>query len=185
MVPESVRTYIRSISMKRMIEWLYSPDGSLGQDPILERDLILLEALAGTMKELTTRFGADLGDWEYGQIGYKHALIKHPLSDAVDTETRSFLDVGPAPRGGNSYTVNNTSGQDNQISGGSFRIIVDTGDWDNTLATNAPGQHGDPAHPHYRNLFGLWARDQYFPLYYSRSKVERVRDYTTLLLPSK
>lgn len=62
-------------------------------------------------------------------------------------------------------------------------IIVDTGDWDACLGTNTPGQSGDLDHRHYRDLFDIWARDQFFPVFYSREKVERVKDQTIRLNP--
>ena len=38
---------------------------------------------------------------------------------------------------------------------------------------NTPGQSGDPASAHYRDLAPIWAKGEYFPLVYSRSAVER------------
>jgi penicillin amidase len=32
-------------------------------------------------------------------------------------------------------------------------MIVNTGDWDAAVGTNAPGQSGDPESPFYSNLF--------------------------------
>ena len=101
----------------------------------------------------------------------KHVLIKHPLSLVVNENLKKQLNVGPAPRGGNANTVNSTGGNLNQSHGASFRIIVDCSDWDLTLATNSPGQSGDPGNLHYRDLFELWSRNQYFPLYFSREKI--------------
>jgi len=96
------------------------------------------------------------------------------LSNAVKADLRKQLNVGPLPRGGSSYTVNNTSSNDNQSHGATFRIIVDTENWDHCLGTNAPGQNGNPEHPHYRNLFEIWANDQFFPLFFSKGKIEGV-----------
>jgi penicillin amidase len=72
----------------------------------------------------------------------------------------------------------------NQTSGASFRIIVDTGDWDRTVGSNTPGQAGDPDHPHYRNLFSDWARNRFFPAYYSRERVEAVTEYVVRIVPN-
>ena len=82
----------------------------------------------------------------------------------MSAEWRERLEVGPAPRGGNSFTLNQTGGGDNQSAGASFRILVDTGDWDLTLGMNNPGQGGHPDHPHYADLFELWARDRFHPV---------------------
>ena len=60
-------------------------------------------------------------NWQYGQEKYKHITLRHPLSPAVKKEIRERLEVGPAPRGGNSFTVGNTGYTDNQRSGASFQ----------------------------------------------------------------
>ena len=172
-VPESAQEYV-SIGMKRMIEFLLAPDGDFGSDPMQGRDQFLLDALAAGVQDLRRDLGPGFEDWVYGQVDYKHALIRHPLSPAVDATTRDRLDVGPLPRGGNGFTVGNTGGGNNQTSGASFRMFVDTRDWDNTLGMNTPGQVGDPDHPLYENLFELWANDRLFPAFYSRDKIESV-----------
>ncbi len=184
-VPEAIRPYVGSVSMSRTVEWLLLPDGAFGSDPMAGRDAFILSALEKAVEELTGRFGGDQEKWVYGQNAYKHILLRHPLSRAVNDEWRKRLEVGPAPRGGNSYTLNQTSGGDNQSSGASFRIIVDTGDWDRTLGMNNPGQGGYPGHPHYEDLFPLWARDQFHPAFYSRPKVESVTGERILLEPGK
>ena len=172
-IAASARDYLR-IGMKRMIDFLLAPDGDFGDDPIHGRDQFLLNALAEGVRDLREKFGPDMDGWVYGQAEYKHALIRHPLSPAVDAATRERLDVGPLPRGGNGFTVASTGGGDNQTSGASFRIFVDTRDWDNTLGMNTPGQVGDPDSPLYDNLFELWATDRLFPAFYSRDKIESV-----------
>jgi len=75
-----------------------------------------------------------------------------------------------------------TSGY-NQTSGASFRIIAGCKDWDNTVGTNCPGQSGDPESPHYKDLFEPWAKGEYFPVYFSRHKVESAAESITILKP--
>ena len=110
--------------------------------------------------------------------------MHHLLSAAVNAETRAKLDVGPAPRGGYWSTLNNTSREDNQASGASLRVIMDASNWDNSIATSAPGQSGDPDSTHYRDLFQLWAKHQYFPLFFSREKIESATESRVLLQPA-
>ncbi len=86
---------------------------------------------------------------------------------------------------GNAFTLNNTGSSLRQTHGATFRIIVDTGDWDRCLASNAPGQSGDPDSKHYRDLFGLWAADGFFPLFFSREKVESVAAERIVLYPAR
>ena len=181
-VPEAALPLLR-IGMKTMIDMLLAPDGDFGDDPIAGRDAFLLDSLAQAVDTLTGKLGADMEDWIYGQENYKHALIRHPLAPAVNEEMRERLNVGPLPRGGNSYTLGNTGSGDNQTSGASFRIFIDTRDWDNTLGMNTPGQVGDPDSPLYDNLFELWANDRVFPAFYSRDKIETVLYETLVLQP--
>ena len=181
-VPEEAQSLLR-IGMKTTIDMLLAPDGDFGDDPIIGRDAFLLDTLTRAVDTLTDRFGADMENWVYGQENYKHALIRHPLAPAVNEEMRERLNVGPLPRGGNSYTLGNTGSGDNQTSGASFRIFVDTRDWDNTLGMNTPGQVGDPDSPLYDNLFELWANDRVFPAFYSRDKIETVLYEKLVLQP--
>ena len=133
--------------------------------------------------ELTKRFGPDMQAWKYGQESYHHALLRHPLSDAVNAATRAKLEVGPLPRGGDGRRSARPATPTTRPSGGSFKIIADTEDWDNSVGLNTPGQSGDPDSPHYRDLFELWAQRQYFPVAYSRKKVDSVTESVTRLAP--
>jgi len=184
LVPEEVQPYFR-IQLKKVIDWLVVPDHKFGANSLAGRDQFLLNALEKAVEQLTEQLGPNILDWHYGQEKYKHIYLKHPLSNAVKASIREKLDVGPAPRGGNGYTVNSTGGNNNQSSGASFRMIVDTGDWDQCLGTNSPGQSGNPDDPFYDNLFDIWARDQYFPVLFSREKVEGVAAKRIFLMPVK
>jgi penicillin amidase len=184
-IPDEVYEWIGWLQIKPAIDRLLSPDGKFGNDPLSGRNRLLLESLEAAVSNLSKRFGADMDQWQYGRPGYKHVHLRHPMSDAVNGELRELIEVGPAPRGGYRYTVNNTAYEDNQTHGGTFRIIVDTGNFDRTLATTAPGQSGDPETPYYDNLFQEWADGRYFPLFYSRDKIETVTRETFHLKPGK
>jgi len=182
--PKEAQPFLGSPSMKKLIDWLEAPDGRFGADPTGGRDALLSRSLTEAVAELTKKLGADSDHWNWGQNQYHHALIHHPMTAMLSLEDRAKLDVGPFPRGGDSYTVNATGTGDNQTSGGSLKIIADTSNWDNSLGLNNPGQSGDPRSPHYRDLFELWARGKYFPIFYSRTKVESVVDERLTLQPS-
>lgn len=173
------------VTTKRLIDWLHAPDGRFGEHPTRARDALLALSLDEAVAELTKRFGPAVQGWKYGQERFHHALIRHPLSDAVNAATRATLNVGPLPRGGDASTITATGNGDNQTSGGSLKIIADTEDWDNSIGINTPGQVGNPNDVHYRDLFELWARGKYFTLAYSRKKVESVSESVTKLEPSR
>jgi penicillin amidase len=184
-VPEAASKILGRPNKKRVIDWLAAPDGSFGVDPIAGRDAVLKASFEEGVAQLTERLGSDMNGWRYGQEKLKHVLIHHPLSAAVSDEMRRKLDVGPAPRGGDDSTLQNTGSSDNQTSGATFRVVMDSANWDNSVATHSPGQAGNPDSPHYRDLFRLWARHQYFPLFYTREKIESVTESRTLLEPAR
>jgi penicillin G amidase len=182
-VPENGREAIKTIPLPNTIEWIASPRPEFGSDPIAGRDAFLLSCLQQAVAELSKKLGTDMKKWQYGQVAYHHVLIKHPLSNAVNETTRKSLEVGPHPRGGNSSTPGVTSNTDNQTTGASFRMVVDASDWDKTMFTNTPGQSGDSSSPYYKNLFPSWADDKHFPVYFTRSLIERGARETTLMKP--
>jgi penicillin G amidase len=183
-VPKEAQSFVGQLSMKRVIDWLNAPDGRFGPDSRRGRDEILARSLKEAVDELTKKLGPEMSAWRWGQERYHHALIRHPLADTATPEVRGKLNVGPWPRGGDSYTVSATGNADNQTSGGSFKIIADTENWDNSLGVNNPGQSGDPDSPHYRDLFEIWKRGEYFPIFFSRSKVESVAEERTMIQPA-
>ncbi|MEL6252314.1 MAG: penicillin acylase family protein [Bacteroidota bacterium] len=153
---------------------LYYPQMKLAMDWVLyeaDRKKVLTKSLSTALETLEKRLGKDQSKWQYGQEKNKHVQIFHPLSAAVNDSLRAVFEAGPYPRGGYGLTVNNTSNGLNQRSGASFRFIVDTENWDNCLGMNSPGQSGDIRSPYYKNLFELWATNQFFPVYYSKDKV--------------
>jgi penicillin amidase len=149
------------------------------------RDEILLAALTEAIEDLTKRFGPDVSQWRYGDGKFHHIGLLHPLSQAMSAEWKGKYDLGPLPRGGDGNTVNSTSNSDNQNSGASFRIVNDLADWDNSLGTNNPGQSGNPLSRHYADLFSLWGEGKYFPILFSRTRVESAAERVFLLVPPR
>jgi len=119
-IPEEARKVFPSRSLKKMIDFLISPDGHFGPNPTASRDALLIKSLEEGIDNLEARLGSDMSKWYYGQENFHHIKIRHMLSEALKPDFRVKLDVGPLPRGGNSNTVNNTSSGYNQTSGASF-----------------------------------------------------------------
>jgi penicillin amidase len=137
-------------------------------------DSLLVAALDDAVADLTKRFGADREKWRWGLV--HTATLRHPLS--------SKYDLPAVSRGGDGNTVNSTGGRDfKQGYGASFREIIDLQDFDRSVVTNVPGQSADPRSRHYSDLLQLWGNDQYFPLVYSRERVERETESVLWLRP--
>mgnify|MGYP003336573587 FL=1 len=138
-----------------------------------KRNTFLKNAFEQATKNLKNKLGGEISAWTYGQEKYKHIYFEHPLANLVSPALKSKLNIGPLPRGGNGQTPGSTGSADNQVSGASFRILMDTRNWDKTLIINTPGQSGDSNSPFYQNLFTTWANDSYFPSYYSKQLIEQ------------
>jgi penicillin G amidase len=137
-------------------------------------DSIALGALDDAVADVTRRFGADQSQWVWGTV--HTALFRHPLS--------AQFDLPPASRSGDANTVNVTGGANfRQTAGASFREIIDMADFDRSIVTNVPGQSADPRSPHYADLLKLWADDKYFPLVFTRARVEAETERVTWLTP--
>ncbi|GGI72723.1 penicillin amidase [Saccharopolyspora subtropica] len=149
------------------------------------RDRLLLDTLRAAWSEVRQLLGRGERNWRWGTL--HHSFFEHPASGAFDAAQRARFDVGPLPRGGSPDTVNQSSYRTadfRQTNGPSFRMVLDVGDWDSSIAVNTPGQSGDPDDPHYRDLAEPWRTGRYFPLAHTRAAVERIAERRFLLLPA-
>ncbi|MFM7092293.1 MAG: penicillin acylase family protein, partial [Bacteroidota bacterium] len=181
-IPAEVKDLVTP-QLKPILDHLLIPDEAFGSNPVQGRNEFLLNTFEKAINNTILKLGKEVNLWQYGQLKNKHILLKHPLSSSVNAEIRSKLEVGPSPRGGNGFTANVTGRTDNQTHGASFRFITDVKNWDYCLATNTPGQSGNPESPFYKNLFPLWINNQYFPLYFSEDKIKAVSVIHTTLFP--
>ncbi len=144
---------------------------STGDNPLAARDQLLMDTLRSARKELEKLLGPDASQWSWGKlhtVHFRHALDQKPGA-------KDLLDLGTLSRPGDEYTVNATGAYGDsweQVSGASYREILDTSNWDQSVAVNTPGQSGQPSSPHYSDLMPLWDAGRYFPLLYSREAVE-------------
>ncbi|MFZ9045977.1 MAG: penicillin acylase family protein [Cyclobacteriaceae bacterium] len=182
-IPDQAKEYLTGIQMQKLMDWILSADARFGKNPVAERDRFLIQAFENGVRKLKDNLGDDMNKWQYGQPKLKHSLIAHQLGQITTKEIESQLNVGPFPRGGNGYTVGSTGQNMQQSSGASFRLIVNTGDWDAAKGMNGPGQSGNPESEFYNNLFESWAKDEFFPVLYSRSKIEEATVHQLTLTP--
>lgn len=181
-VPKKVKPHLQSLQLKRILDWVQNPKNSPFKS-LNSRNLFLKKTFKEAIGELKIHLGDDLSKWQYGQEKYKHSSLIHSLAAVSRPEIASKLSLGPYPRGGNAYTPNSTGSNRRQTSGASFRMIVNTGDWNATIGTNAPGQSGNPESPFYNNLYKDWSEDKYFPIYYTKKNIENNLYQRTILNP--
>jgi penicillin amidase len=184
-VPDAAwRAVSGRISPLKTIDALKNPSTRWfsGEDARGGRDAILLTSLEEAVKEARERLGDDSSKWRWGS--FHVAPFTHALS--TDAERRTLFDLPSIERGGDGNTVNSTGGSNfRQSHGASFREILDVSDWDRSVATSVPGQSGQPGGKHYDDLLPLWAEGKYFPLLYSKQKVEAMAKERLTLEPAK
>ena len=106
------------------------------------------------------------------------ARFRHPIRQTTE------WDLPPFAKSGSPDTVNVSArdGDYAQTVGASVRLVMDVGDWNSSVAVNAPGQSGDPRSPHYADLAHLWAAGIYFPLLFSQDAVgEQTKEHYRLV----
>ena len=162
-MPKEVQKYVE-VQIYKVIEGI-SKMGDKQKSQFLDKTFDL------AIKNLKEKYGTESSGWVYGQDNYKHVKIYHPLEKVVNDSIKEIIALKTYPRGGDGFTPGSTSNELNQRSGGSFRVVINTKDWDKSFATNSPGQSGNPKSEFYKNLYEDWANDKFFPLLYSKNKI--------------
>ena len=185
-VPEAARALVGGGDLAAVMDLLDAPDSALGPDPAAARDALLLQSLQAAVAEVEVRLGPDPSARTWGrlhQAGFTHVLA--PLAGDAD---RAGLSVGPAPMAGTSLSPLAASwrAEDFRVmSGASFRMVLDVGNWDASRFINTPGQSGDVDSPHARDLFPIGVKGGYLPLVYSREAVEAATERVLKLSPGR
>jgi penicillin amidase len=177
--PEAARPLIGASTPDPILTWLE------GASPAV-RAPVLLASLAETVADLKRRLGPDMAVWSWGRL--HHAAFTPAVAALADRETAAQMSLGPleipgsasTPRAATYHTTTFT-----QTAGASVRFVMDVGAWNNSMAINTPGQSGDPASAHYRDLFPLWAAGSYVPLRFSRAAVEADAETVMGLTPAR
>jgi penicillin G amidase len=183
-VPAQARASVRQYDMRRIIAWMTKPDAALGPNPAEARNRILAQALEEAVADLRKRFGNDVNAWKWGDIhtaDFVHPLARPGASDVFYVE--------PVRRGGDAFTVQAASSATEsgakQTSGASFMFVMDVKDWDNSTGLSVPGNSAQPLAPHYKDLTPYWGEGNYFPLLFSRAKIEQSSKDRLTLVPAR
>ncbi len=131
------------------------------------RRTLLEGAIRTGLVALRQSQGNDPAQWRWGP--FNRSQMPHSLVRAYD--------IPPVERHGGSGFV--------AAVGATYREIIDLGNLEGSLATNVPGQSGQPGSPYYSNLVDTFGRGEYFPLAYSRQSVEQVAAHKLVLRPRR
>ena len=182
-VPEAGRASVRQYDMRRVIAWMKKPDRAYGPNPGEARNRLLAQALKQAVADLRKKLGDDMSAWKWGDI--HTADFVHPLGGSA--ATKDLFHVEPVRRGGDGFTVmaatSPSETSTRQASGASFMFVMDVSNWDNSTGLSVPGNSAQPLSPHYKDLTAYWGEGKYFPLAFSRAKVQEVTAHKLVLQP--
>ncbi|MCM2502160.1 penicillin acylase family protein [Aureimonas altamirensis] len=183
--PEGARPIMEEGDIGAILDLLEEPDARLGADPAAARDGILASALSEATARARTLMGDDAATWRWGDI--HQAMFVPDIAPMLNDAQKAQMSVGPLAMGGSASTPRAASyNPDFSLrAGASFRMVLDVGNWDASRTINTPGQSGDPASQHYRDMAPLWAAGAYVPLLYSRGAVETNTAHAITLQPAK
>jgi penicillin amidase len=150
-----------------------------------DRQRIAEQSLEAAITELRDLLGENHKTWQWASL---HSIkFRHPLYDQVSSELQGRIEMPRVSRGGSGDTPNSTRYRRDFsiVSGGSWRMVLDVGNWDNAYMTNTPGQSGNADSPHYSDLLQPWADDESLPLLYSRELIDKHTQAVIKLEPAQ
>lgn len=156
-----------------------------GEDAVLQRDAFLDRTLSRAAFDARLLYFGK-GKDERGWGALLTARWKHLAYDRLSRTLRGVFSLAPHPRGGDITTPGFALFDENfdLLYGASWRMVIDVGDWDNSVFVNAPGQSGDPRSPFFKDHYARWFEEQPAPLLYSEEAVRKATAYTIVLRPS-
>ena len=118
---------------------------------------IIQIALTNTIKSLRKSYGSIPANWLWGNV--RDLKLKHVLGEI--TLLSSIFNRGPLRIGGDANTVFQAAPALDDLSKGplaipSMRMVIDVGEWENSIFSLPGGQSGNPLSSHYDDLLPLW-----------------------------
>jgi penicillin amidase len=161
--------------------WLTTPDGQRRS-----REQVLAAALNNALHFLSRQGGANPSNWKYG--GFHKAWFNHPIGNRKPFNL--IFNPKPIPYGGSADTVwqcpplRTVPPRKGSSYSAGWRHLIDFSDLEKALSVHPTGQSGHPASKHYKDLMPLWSTGQYYPMLWSRKRVEAEAEARLVLEPA-
>jgi penicillin amidase len=121
----------------------------------------LVNTLAKALAEGVKIGGSNISRWDYGK--YIELEIAHPVLGGLPF-IGSYFNAGPVAMSGSSSSVKQVSGR----LGPSYRMVVDLGNVDGSLANITVGQSAHFLSRHYRDQFDAYYNGTSFPMQFGK-----------------
>ncbi len=135
---------------------------------------IAAKAFSNSINFLKQKVGPSIEDWKWGNL--HQATFKHVMGGVLP-----FLNVGPGPSNGTTFTINAGGGRDGDVENLSFeqshgpseRLIARVEpNWDVVYGLTPPGISGNPFSSHYDDAFDNWRLVKYAEWRFSVDEVQ-------------
>jgi penicillin amidase len=183
-LPPVSRKMVTELNQYSLLGFLEQPDSTWGEDPVRARNELLSATLLSAIADIRQLLGTNRSAWSWGSLA--KTVYTHRLTPFANEEERSAMNLAAIAKAGdyNTVGVGHYNEKTFETDGtASFRMVLDVGDWDTSMAVNSPGQSGSWVDSHYRDLASYWSEGRYFPLLFTRAAVEKGTEQKILLVP--
>ncbi|MCP5094404.1 MAG: penicillin acylase family protein [Chloroflexi bacterium] len=145
---------------------------------------LLLPTFQKTVDDLVKLLGVDINTWRWGAFHYVN--LSNPLSKIPGIGR--FWKPVKLPLGGDGSSINQAETPPDfppepvQMIP-SCRMILDVGEWDNSVSALPGGQSGQRSSLHYQDGIEGWANGRYHPMLFSREQIETAATHHITLHP--
>ncbi len=174
---ERAREFLQSQLEKPDSPWFDLGNGE-------KRDDLMRVALRQAIDYLKDTLGPSFEDWEWGKL---HKLtFSHVLG--INPALKALFNRGPFAIGGDEDTIWATSATRFDLShdllvGPPYRMIVDLGNFSQSVSQLIPGQSGHPASAHYADNIEDWFNGNYHPVLFRFAETKENAEARLTLLP--
>jgi len=152
------------------------------------RDHILVRSFSEGYDATVAVLGKDRDNCSWGDL-HTATFVSNPLGLSGIGLIENIVNRGPVAVSGSTHTINNTVWV---VPTGSFavtwltsmRMIVDLGDFTQSITIHTTGQSGHPYSEHYDDMIDLWRKVEYHPMLWTREQVEAAAINRLTLMPS-
>jgi penicillin amidase len=124
-------------------------------------DAMLMKCFSDAVSAGAKLDGSKVARWDYGK--YNELRIVHPVGNSLPL-LGSYFNIGPVPMSGSSTTVKQTT----RRMGPSMRMIVDLGDFENSLQNLTIGESGQVLSSHYKDQWDAYYNATSFPMQFRK-----------------
>jgi len=157
------------------------------EDVVETRDDILVRSFREGYTSTLAALGENRNDWRWSEL-HTATFVSNPLGLSGIGLIENIVNRGPFATGGSTETVNAnrwtvSSGDFTVSTLPSMRMIVDLGDFTQSVTVHTTGESGHPYSQHYDDMIDLWCNVEYYPMLWTRDQVESATVNRLILNP--